>query len=116
MVAGMRICNSASEMARVAVPRSPPGAKLKAHFVAQIVGPAAVGIDVVEILVQALGQQEAHHLEVLVVMRRQPAGVGFWARGGVAGGSRLGRMDELPRRQQNHGIMAVLRWPLWLIR
>ena len=47
-----------------------------ADLVAQIVGPAAVRVDVVEILVQALGQQEADDVEILVVMGGQPAGVG----------------------------------------
>ena len=47
-----------------------------ADFVAQVVGPAAVGVDVVEILVQALGQQEADHVEVLVMVGGQPARVG----------------------------------------
>jgi hypothetical protein len=61
---------------------APPGQEAqafgrRAHFVAQIVGPAAIGVDVVEILMQALGQQEADDLEVLVVVRGEPAGVGF---------------------------------------
>ena len=47
-----------------------------ADLVRQIVRPTAVGVDVVEILVQALGQQETHDVEILVVMRRQPARVG----------------------------------------
>ena len=46
-----------------------------ADFVAQIVRPAAEGIDVVEILMQPLGQQEADHVEILVVMGGQPARV-----------------------------------------
>ena len=50
---------------------------LVADLVAQIVGPAAEGVDVVEILVQALGQQEADDVEILVVMGGQPARVGF---------------------------------------
>jgi hypothetical protein len=44
---------------------------------------------------QALGQQEADHVEIFVMMRGQPAGVGFGFGGGVARGSRLGREDEL---------------------
>src|SRR5580700_9035569 len=100
---------------------APPGQQAqtfdrRAHFVAQIVGPAAIGVDIVEILMQALREQEADHLEVFVVMRGQPAGVGFGFGSGVAGGSRLGRLDKLPGRQQNHGIIAVFRWPLWLIK
>ena len=47
-----------------------------ADFIAQIVGPAAERIDVVEILMQALGQQKADDVEIFVVMGRQPARVG----------------------------------------
>ena len=47
-----------------------------ADLVAQIVGPAAEGVDVVEILVQALGQQEADDVEIFVVVGGQPARVG----------------------------------------
>ena len=46
-----------------------------ADLVAQIVGPAAEGVDVVEILMQPLGQQEADDVEILVMMRGQPARV-----------------------------------------
>ena len=83
-----------------------------AHLVAQIVGPAAIGVNVVEILVQALGQEEADHLEVLVVMGSQPAGVGF---GFGDGGSRAsapgerrafrraeGGLEALPRASERH--------------
>ena len=45
------------------------------NFVAQIVGPAAVGVDIVEMLVQARGQQPGDHVEIFVVMRGQPARV-----------------------------------------
>ena len=60
---------------------APPGEQAQAllriaDLVAQIVRPAAERIDVVEILMQALGQQEADDVEILVVMRGQPARVG----------------------------------------
>ena len=93
-----------------------------ADLVAQIVGPAAIGVDVVEILVQALGQQEADHVEIFVVVGGQPARVGFGFGGGVSLAERFGRPDELGRgagdmaRPAPYGMIAVFKWPLWLIR
>ncbi len=60
---------------------APPGEQAQAFrgvadLVAQIVGPAAERIDVVEILMQALGQQKTDDVEIFVMMRRQPARVG----------------------------------------
>ena len=46
-----------------------------ADLVAQIVGPAAERVDVVEILMQALGQQEADDVKIFVVVGGQPARV-----------------------------------------
>src|SRR5262249_11539891 len=50
-------------------------ALLLRNLVAQVVRPAAVGIQIVKILVQLLGQQPGNHIEVFVVVRRQPARV-----------------------------------------
>ena len=47
-----------------------------ADFVAEIIAPAAIGIDVVEILVEFPGKQEADDMEILVVFGGEPAGVG----------------------------------------
>ena len=60
---------------------APPGQQTQAFraiadFIAQIVGPPAKRIDVVEILMQVLRKQKADDLEILVVVRRQPARVG----------------------------------------
>jgi len=44
-------------------------------FVADIVRPAAVGVDVVEVLVQLARQQPRNDTEILVVVRGQPARV-----------------------------------------
>ena len=41
------------------------------NFVGQIVGRAAIGVDVVEILMQMFRQQEADHVEILVVRGRE---------------------------------------------
>ena len=46
-----------------------------AYLVAQVVRPAAVGVEIVEMLVQPLRKQPRDHVEILVVMRRQPARV-----------------------------------------
>ncbi len=44
-------------------------------FVAQIIRPPAIGIDIVEMLMQAARQQTGDYVEILVVMGRQPARV-----------------------------------------
>jgi len=44
-----------------------------ADLVTQIVGPAAKRVDVIEILMQFLGKQEAYDVKIFVVMRREPA-------------------------------------------
>src|SRR5581483_1564570 len=101
---------------------APPGQQTKAlgriaDLVAQIVRPAAVRIDVVEILVQFLGKEEADYVEILIMMRRQPARIGLRLRDVVGGGQRLGRTNEVRGRQEHgYGMIAVFRWPLWLIR
>ena len=75
----------------------PQALSLVSDFVAQIVRPAAEGIDVVEILMQALGKQKADDVEILVVMRRQPASIGAGLFGGRMSGQRPGRLDEIGR-------------------
>ncbi len=73
---GMRTCPAyiASSSARHQASSRRLSAAL-ADFVAQIVGPAAEGIDVVKILMQTFGQQEGDDVEILVVVRGQPARV-----------------------------------------
>ena len=90
-----------------------------ADLVAQIVGPAAEGVDVVEILVQALGQQEADHVEIFVVMRGQPARVALGFGNGVdarPAPRERGRSPWGRETREAYGMIAVFRWPLWLIR
>ena len=58
----------------------PPIEQLRArdgvrNFVAEIVGPAAIGVDIVEMLVEFLGEQPGDDIEILVVMRGEPARV-----------------------------------------
>ncbi len=98
---------------------APPGQQaqallLVADLIAQVVGPAAEGVHVIEILVQALGQQKADDVEVLVVMGGQPARVSFRVGDVVAGGHGLRRAHEVRWGQVvhgrwAHGMMAVLR-------
>jgi len=45
------------------------------HLIAQIVRPPAVGVHVVEMLVQVARKQPRNHVEILVVVRREPARV-----------------------------------------
>ena len=54
-------------------------------FVAEIVGPAAIGVYVVEMLMEVLRQQPGHNVEIFVVMRGEPAGVFLRGRGRAAG-------------------------------
>src|SRR5690242_5421731 len=42
------------------------------HFVAQIIGPTAVGIDVVEMLMKRFGEKPGAYVEVFVMMRGEP--------------------------------------------
>jgi len=45
------------------------------NFVAKIIGPAAVGVDIVKMLVQRFGDSPRYNIEIFVVMRGQPARV-----------------------------------------
>ena len=47
-----------------------------ARLIAQVIRPAAERIDVIEVLMQALGEKKADYLEILVVVRGQPARIG----------------------------------------
>ena len=56
----------------------PPGKQFQrarriGNFVSKIIGPSAIGIDIVEMLVQRFGEKPRYDVEILVVMRRQPA-------------------------------------------
>ena len=106
-----------------APPLQQPQALLRvADLVAQVVGPAAEGVHVVEVLVQPARKQERHHVEVLVVARGQPARVflGFLPR--YRCGPGLPATARNPGAGRNtgscagHGMIAVFRCPLWLIR
>src|SRR5271166_3010732 len=103
-----------------APPREQTQALLRvANFIAQIIGPAAECVDVIEVLMQPLGQQEADHLEILVVVGCQPARVlkRFFYRPLtiqlLRGGEKSGGSEE---HGGTYGMIAVFRCPLWLIR
>ncbi len=68
----------------------PPGEQFQrarriGNFVAKIVGPAAVGVDVVEMLMQGLGEEPRNDVEIFVMVRRKPARVPFGYFGRAAG-------------------------------
>src|SRR5467141_3956439 len=60
-------------------------ARRAGDFVAEIVGPAAIGIYVVEMLMEVLWQQPGHDVEIFVVMGGEPAGVFLRGCGRAAG-------------------------------
>src|SRR5690348_13539819 len=47
------------------------------RLVSQIICPAAIGVDVAEMLPQSLGQEPAGDRKVLVVLRGEPAAISF---------------------------------------
>ncbi len=51
------------------------GALFLGNFVAEIVGPAAISIEIVEMLVQILGEQPGDDIEIFVVVSGEPARV-----------------------------------------
>jgi len=59
------------------------------HFVAEVVGLAAIGINIVQVLVQFLGQKPGNDVEVFVVMCCQPACIGLGLGGRTASGRRF---------------------------
>ena len=70
----------------------PPIEKLKgAHrigdLVAEVVGPAAVSVDIAKMLMQGLGKEPGDYVEVLVMMRGEPMRI-FLSRFGRAAGLR----------------------------
>ncbi len=62
------------------------GAIAVGNFVAEIVGPAAVGVDVIEMLVELLGEEPGDDVEIFVVMRGEPTGVFLGVVDRAAGG------------------------------
>ena len=75
-------------------------------FVAQVVGPTAVGIDIVEMLMQAARQQPGNDIEVFVVVRGQPAGVVLRLRGRAASGRQMAADFEFDWRLHGQGGTA----------
>ncbi len=67
------------------------------NLVSQIVRPAAVGIEVVEMLPQAFRQQPRHDVEIFVVMRGQPARIALGLLHGATGRRRMPGNFEFSR-------------------
>ena len=91
----------------------PPGEQLERasrvrNFIAQVVGPAAVGVKIVEVLVQASRQQPRHDIEVFVVRRRQAARVTFRFRAGAFRRGQFTRDFEFGRCEHDEGSGATL--------
>jgi hypothetical protein len=63
------------------------GAEGSGQLVAQVVRPAAIGVQVAKMLSQAAREQPAGHVEIFIVMGGQPAGVTL----GVFHGTPVGR-------------------------
>ena len=55
-------------------------------FIAKIVGPAAIGVQIVEMLVEVGGEKPGSYIEIFVVMSGEPAGVFLSFFNGAAGG------------------------------
>src|SRR5579859_6264917 len=70
------------------------GAIRVGNFVAEVVGPAAVGVDVVEMLVEFFGEEPGDDVEIFVVVRGEPTGVLLRGGGGAAGGRDVGGESE----------------------
>jgi len=88
------------------------GTRCIGNFVSEIISPAAVGVDVVEMLVQRFGEEPRYDVEIFVVMRRQPLvyccassgeqpGLGVWRVMPISLGSNIRR--EIPRFARNNG-------------
>ncbi len=82
---------------------------LVADLVAEVVGPAAERVHIVEILMQAFRKQKTDHVEIFVMAGGQPTRVGLRLGDSVAGRHGLRRPYKLRRRERTHGMMAVLR-------
>src|SRR6476620_1463904 len=61
------------------------GASGIGDFVAEIVGPTAIGIYVVEMLMEVLRQKPGHDVKILVMVGRKPARVSLRSLGCAAG-------------------------------
>ena len=75
------------------------GALFLRDFVAEIVGPAAISVDIIEMLVKIFREQLRDYVEIFIVMRGEPARVRLGhCRGAVVRRSMLGNF-ELTRAQ-----------------
>src|SRR6185437_13902113 len=79
-----------------------------ADFVGEIIRPSAIGIDVIEILMEFFREQETDDVKIFVVMRGQPARVFF--RFAVSPLTRHSRRigHKIARQRVRHGMIAVL--------
>jgi hypothetical protein len=65
------------------------GACCSGDFVTEVVGPATIGVEIVEMLMEFLGQKLGDDAEIFVVVRGEPAGVLLRGFGRTAGWGRV---------------------------
>jgi hypothetical protein len=70
------------------------GAIRVGDFIAEIIGPAAIGVDVVEMLVEFFGKEPGDNVEIFVVMGGKPARVFLRGFNGAAWGRNAGSEFE----------------------
>src|SRR5258708_39951705 len=66
------------------------GALRVRNFVAEIVGPATIGVDIVKMLVQLFREKPGDYIKVFVMVRSEPARVVLRSFGGAAWRRRVG--------------------------
>src|SRR3569833_363485 len=79
-----------------------------ADFVRQIVRPAAIRVDVVEILMQFSRQQKTDHVEIFVMVSGEPTRVLLRIGERPHAGHGFLIADKLARQERGHGMIAVL--------
>src|SRR5260370_396594 len=76
------------------------------NFVAKIIGPAAVGVDVVKMLVQGSGKKPRYNFEILIVMSGQPARVALRLFGRATGLGGMPRDVDFAGAQHQEGTSS----------
>jgi hypothetical protein len=67
------------------------------NFISQIVGRAAIGVHIIEMLLQAFGEQPRNDSEIFVVMRGKPARISLGFLHGATGRRRVAGDFEFSR-------------------
>ncbi len=75
------------------------------NLVAEVVGPAAISVDIVEVLVKLLRQQPGDNVEIFIMMRGEPARISLRFGSGAAVAGQVFR--ELEFAGSNHGCRQL---------